>query len=399
MAGDLLGLARGAIRSHRLRSILSIVGIAIGVGAVILLTSIGEGTRRYILAQFSQFGTNLIAIHPGRAKTSGMPGAFGGSTRHLTIDDAQALARIPGVTSVVPTAAGTARVEAGSRARNVPINGVTPDMQSVFDFRTRIGSFWPAGDPRRGAPVVVLGPKLARELFEDRSPLGQVVRVGGARLRVLGVMEPKGEMLGFDLDDTAYVPVATAMQLFNLSDLAEVDLTYTPADATERIAAEVKRVLADRHAGEEDFTVTTQEAMLEVFGNVMGVVTLAVGAIAGISLVVGAIGILTMMWISVSERTVEIGLVRAIGASRRQVATLFLAESAGLALVGGIAGLVLGLGLGAALRWIVPGLPVETPQGFVVAALGTSLGVGLLSGVLPARRAARLDPIEALRSE
>jgi putative ABC transport system permease protein len=396
---DLLELAFGAIRGHRLRSILSMLGIAIGVGAVILLTSIGEGTRRYILAQFSQFGTNLIAIHPGRAKTSGMPGAFGGSTRHLTIDDAQALARISGVTSVVPTAAGVARVEAGPRARNVPINGVTPDIQTVFDFRTRIGSFWPAGDPRRGAPVVVLGPKLARELFGDQSPLGAVVRVGGARLRVLGVMEPKGEMLGFDLDDTAYVPVATAMQLFNLSDLAEIDLTYTPADATDAVVSEVKRVLSDRHGGEEDFTVTTQEAMLEVFANVMGVVTLAVGAIAGISLVVGAIGILTMMWISVRERTVEIGLVRAIGASRRQVATLFLAEAAGLALVGGISGLALGLGSGAALRWIVPGLPVETPLVFVAAALGTSLAVGLLSGVLPARRAARLDPIEALRSE
>jgi putative ABC transport system permease protein len=397
--GDLLRLAFGAIRGHRLRSILSMIGIAIGVAAVILLTSIGEGTRRYILAQFSQFGTNLIAIHPGRSKTSGMPGAFGGSTRHLTIDDAQALARIPGVTSVVPTAVGTARVEAGPRARNVPINGVTPDVQEVFDFRTRIGSFWPAGDPRRGASVVVLGPKLARELFVDESPLGEMVRVGGARLRVLGVMEPKGEMLGFDLDDTAYVPVATAMRLFNLRELAEVDLTYTPADATERIVSEVKRVLGDRHGGEEDFTVTTQEAMLEVFGNVMGMVTLAVGAIAGISLVVGAIGILTMMWISVSERTVEIGLVRAIGASRGQVATLFLAEAAALALVGGIAGLVVGLGCSAALRWAVPGLPVETPLVFVAAALGTSLGVGLLSGLLPARRAARLDPIEALRSE
>jgi len=397
--GDLLGLALGAIRGHRLRSILSMLGIAIGVAAVILLTSIGEGTRRYILSQFAQFGTNLIAIHPGRSKTSGMPGAFGGSTRHLTLDDAQALARIPGVTSVVPTAVGTARVEAGPRARNVPINGVTPEVQEVFDFRTRIGSFWPAGDPRRGAPVAVLGPKLARELFGDRSPLGEVVRAGGARLRVLGVMEPKGEMLGFDLDDTAYVPVATAMKLFNLRELAEVDLTYTPADATERIVSEVKRVLADRHSGEEDFTVTTQEAMLEVFGNVMRMVTLAVGAIAGISLVVGAIGILTMMWISVRERTVEIGLVRAIGASRGQVATLFLAEAAALALVGGIAGLVAGLGCGAALRWAVPGLPVETPLVFVAAALGTSLGVGLLSGLLPARRAARLDPIEALRSE
>jgi putative ABC transport system permease protein len=225
------------------------------------------------------------------------------------------------------------------------------------------------------------------------------VRIGGTRFRVVGVMEPKGQMLGFDLDDAVYVPVASAMKLFNLAELNEVDVLYGSAEAVHRVVAEVKRVLSARHAGEEDFTVTTQEAMLEVFANVMRVVTLAVGAIAGISLVVGAIGILTMMWISVRERTVEIGLVRAIGASRRQVATLFLAEAAGLALVGGIAGLALGLGSGAALRWIVPGLPVETPLVFVAAALGTSLAVGLLSGVLPARRAARLDPIEALRSE
>jgi putative ABC transport system permease protein len=247
--------------------------------------------------------------------------------------------------------------------------------------------------------VAVLGPKLARELFGDRNPLGGIVRVGGTRLRVVGVMEPKGEMLGFDLDDLAYVPVATAMRMFNLSDLTEVDVVYRAGASAERIAREIKRVLSARHAGEEDFTVTTQEAMLEVFGNVMRMVTLAVGAIAGISLLVGAIGILTMMWITVRERTTEIGLVRAIGASAGQVGALFLFESAGVALAGGAAGLAMGFGAGAALRWLVPGLPVETPLGFVVAALATSLGVGLLSGVLPARRAAGLDPIEALRAE
>jgi putative ABC transport system permease protein len=397
--GDLVRLALGAILSHRLRSVLSMLGIAIGIGAVIVLTSIGEGTRRFILAQFSQFGTNVIAIHPGRAKTSGMPGIFGGSTRHLTIDDAEALARIPGVETVVPTTFGMARVEGNGRARNVGVNGVTPDVQTAFRLAPRIGSFWPPGDPRRGTPLAVLGPKLARELFDDQSPLGEIVRVGGTRLRVVGVMEPKGEMLGFDLDDLAYVPVATAMRMFNLSDLTEVDVAYSHADAAPRIAAEIKRVLAARHAGEEDFTVTTQEAMLEVFGNVMRTVTLAVGAIAGISLLVGAIGILTMMWITVRERTTEIGLARAIGASRGQVAALFLAESAGVALAGGVAGLALGFGIGAALRWLVPGLPVETPFGFVAAALATSLAVGLLSGVLPARRAAGLDPIEALRAE
>ena len=397
--GDLLRLAGSAILAHRLRSVLSMVGIAIGVAAVILLTSIGEGTRRYILAQFSQFGTNLIAIHPGKARTSGMPGIFGGTTRHLTIDDAEALARIPGVERVVPTVFGTARVEAGERGRNVAINGVTPDIQVAMKFVPRRGAFWPAGDPRRGMSVTVLGPTLARELFGDANPLGQLVRIGGTRFRVVGVMEPKGNMLGFDLDDTAYVPVATAMQLFNLSDLGEIDVTYLPADATARIVAQVKRVLTERHGGDEDFSVTTQEAMLSVFGNVMRMITMGVGAIAGISLVVGAIGILTMMWITVRERTEEIGLVRALGASTRQVGGLFLAEAAAVAVLGGGAGVAIGLGLGAALRWMVPGLPVETPLGFVVAALGVSLGVGLVSGVLPARRAAALDPIEALRAE
>ena len=399
MMAGLLRLAAGAIAGHRLRSILSMLGIAIGIAAVILLTSIGEGTRRYILAQFAQFGTNLIAIHPGKAKTSGMPGVFGGTTHHLTIDDAEALARIPGVERVVPTAFGTARVEAGPRARNIAVNGVTPDIQTVWKFRTRLGGYWPSGDPRRGAPLTVLGPKLARELFGETSPLGQFVRIGGTRFRVIGVMEPKGEMLGFDLDDTAYVPVATAMQLFNLTDLGEVDLTYTPAEATSRVEADVVRVLKARHEGEEDFTVTTQQAMLDVFGNVMGMVTMAVGAIAGISLVVGAIGILTMMWITVSERTEEIGLARAIGASATQVAGLFLAEASMVALLGGVAGVAIGFGLGAVLRWFVPGLPVETPLSFVLLALGVSLAVGLLSGVLPARRAAQLDPIEALRAE
>jgi putative ABC transport system permease protein len=397
--GDLAALAAGAITSHRLRSVLSMIGIAIGIAAVIVLTSIGEGTRRYILGQFSQFGTNLIAIHPGKSKTSGMPGVFGGTTRHLTIDDAEALARIAGVEKIVPAVFGSARVEAGERGRSVSVFGATPDIETVWRFRVRLGSMWPPGDPRRGGAFAVLGPKAARELFGDASPLGEAIRVGGRRFRVVGVMEPKGQMLGMDLDDAVYVPVATAMRLFDVADLGEIDLTYLPADATPRIETAVKRILTERHGGEEDFTVTSQAAMLEVFGNVMDVVTMAVGAIAGISLVVGAIGILTMMWITVRERTAEIGLVRAIGASGAQVATLFLLEAAAVAVLGGVAGVAIGLGLGAVLRWLVPGLPVETPAGFVVAALGVSFAVGLVSGVVPAQRAAELDPIEALRAE
>jgi putative ABC transport system permease protein len=396
--GDLLHLASGALRAHRLRSFLSMLGIAIGVAAVILLTSIGEGTRVYVVSQFTQFGTNIIAVNPGKSKTFGIPGVLGGTTRKLTIDDAEALTRVHGVETVVPVTMGNARVEAGERGRSVPVMGATPDLPTLWRFGARQGSFWPKGDPRVGGSFAVLGPKLARELFGERSPLGEVVRIAGARFRVVGVMQPKGQMMGFDIDDIAIVPVATALRLFNQDELMEIDLIYANARETARVEAEVKRLLSVRH-GDEDFSVTTQEAMLDVFGKVMDVITMAVGAIAGISLLVGATGILTMMWIAVGERTGEIGLLRALGATASQVQAVFLAEAAALATLGGAVGIAVGLGLGALLRLAVPGLPVETPMRFVLAGLAMSFATGVVAGVAPARRAAGLDPIEALRAE
>jgi len=396
---ELVQLAWNAVRAHRLRSALSMLGIAIGIAAVILLTSIGEGTRRYLLAQFTQFGTNILGIHAGKSETLGLPGVLGGTTRKLTIDDAEAVTRIPGVESVVPVVIATARVEARGRGRAVYVYGVTPEIPRVWQFRVRAGGFWPAGDPRRGGAVVVLGPTLKRELFGDANALGRIVRVAGTRVRVVGVMEPKGRFLGFDIDDTVYLPIATAMQVFNLDEVTEIDVLYRSAADVDRVVAAVRRLLTARHRGNEDFTIVTQQQMLEVFGNVMAVITMSVGAIAGISLLVGAIGILTMMWIAVGERTSEIGVLRALGATRRQVRILFLGEAATLATAGGLVGLGAGLGLCALLRAAVPGLPVSTPLVFVVAAVAVSLATGVLSGVLPAQRAAQLDPIEALRAE
>lgn len=396
---ELVRLAFTALRGYRMRTALSMLGIAIGIAAVILLTAIGEGTRLYVLGQFSQFGTNLVAINPGKVETMGLPGVFGGTTQKLTLDDAEALRRVSGVDLVVPMTFGQARVEANGLGRSVYVYGVTADMPALWRFDVALGEFLPAGDPRRGAPLAVLGPTLKRELFGEENALGRFVRAGGRRLRVVGVMEEKGSFLGIDIDDCVYVPVSVALDLFRQDELTEIDFSYPASARAEPIVEGVRRLLTDRHRGREDFTITTQEAMLGVFDNVMNIVTLAVGAIGGISLLVGAIGILTMMWIAVGERTSEIGLVRSLGATGGQVLRLFLAEAVVIAVLGGALGLGFGLAVTFGVRLLVPGLPLAIPPGYAAAALAVSLATGLLSGVLPARRAAALDPIEALRAE
>ena len=396
---DLLRLAWGSIAVHRMRSALTMLGIVIGIASVILLTSLGEGTRLAILSEFTQFGTNLMKVSRGKVSTTGVPGSIGATVRKLTIEDAEALRRVAGIEQLVPMCAGTARVEAGERGRGVVVYGVTADVPRVWKFEVRQGRFLPPGDPRRGAPLAVLGPTLKREIFGEANALGEHVRIGGRRFLVIGIMAPKGQFLGFDIDDAVYVPVTSAQSLFNTDELAEVDVLFSAGGPAAVVKERVRRALMARHDGQEDFTITTQTEMLDVLNRVLGVVTLAVGGIGAISLLVGAIGILTMMWIAVGERTAEIGLARAIGASRAQVVRLFLIEAGLLSLAGGVAGVVAGLGVGWLLRLAVPALPVHTQPEFVAAALAVSLAVGLAAGVLPARRAASLDPVEALRAE
>ena len=398
-AAELLRFVLGSVAGHRLRSSLSALGVGIGVAAVVLLTSLGEGTRRYIVGQFSQFGTNLLAVNPGKVKTMGLPGVFGGTTHPLTPEDAESLRRLPGVAALVPVAMGQGRVECGGRGRSVYIYGVGHELPRVWGIATAQGSFLPPMDPGRRASLAVLGPKLAREIFGTASPLGQRIRIGSESLVVIGVMAPKGQLLGFDLDDTAYIPVGTAMGLFNLAEIQEIDLLAASSEGIPALTGQVRAALMARHRGEEDVTITTQTEMLEVFGRVIGIVTLAVTAIAGISLVVGAMGILTVMWISVHERTAEIGLLRALGVEGPTVQALFLLEAILLAVGGGLGGLALGALVQILLRLVAPGLPLATPPEAVVAALLMTLGVGAAAGVLPARRAAALDPIEALRAE
>jgi putative ABC transport system permease protein len=293
---------------------------------------------------------------------------------------------------------GSARVEAGERSRGVVIYGVNAEVPEVWKFAIGAGRFLPPLEAGRDAPLAVLGPKLKRELFGDRNALGSKVRIGGRRFLVIGVLRPKGMLLGFDLDDTAYVPVAAAQALFGRDELQEIDVLFDEGLSPAGVAEGVRAALLSRHGGNEDFTIYTQTEMLDTLGRILRVVSVAVGGIGAISLLVGAIGILTMMWISVNERTAEIGLLRALGLTRRQVQRVFLLEAALLSSAGGALGALVGLLLGQTLR-LAADLPVESPPGMVPAALLFCTAIGLLSGILPARRAASLDPVQSLHAE
>ena len=396
---DFVALALRAIAAQRLRSFLTLLGIAVGIAAVILLTSIGEGIHRYVLAEFTQFGTNVIGIHPGRTKTGG--GAMTGlpsSARPLSLEDAEAMKRVPNVVAVSPSVFGNAEVGGNGRLRRVSVYGVGPDMPLVFNLKVRSGQFLPADEAGSARAQVVLGSKLKNELFGAENALGTRVRIGGLQFRVIGIMEPKGQFLGIDLDDTAWVPAARALELFNRAGLNEINVAAAEGVPAASVTAAVKAVIKARH-GREDVTIISQEEMLATLGGILDVLTMAVGALGGISLLVGGVGIVTIMTIAVTERTNEIGLLVALGARRQTILGLFLGEAVALAAIGGLVGLLLGIGLAQLIGLFVPALPVHTPLSFVLLAEALAAAIGLAAGVLPARRAARLDPVEALRTE
>jgi putative ABC transport system permease protein len=393
---DVLAFAARALRGHRLRTALSLLGVAIGVAAVVTLTALGEGARRYVVGQFASIGTNLVIVVPGRTETTGgMPG-MGGAPNDLTLEDARAILRgVPEVEKAAPIVMGTETVAFGERRRQVALAGGTHEMLEVRRLGVAAGRFLPPLEWDRASPVAVLGETTARELFPGQDPVGQVVRIGDWRMRVVGVLAPRGQQLGVDMNDVAIVPVATAMKMLNRRSLFRLLLQVRSHADLDRAKERVVRLITERH-GEEDVTAITQDAVLGAFTSILGALTLALAGIASISLAVAGVGIMNVMLVSVSERTREVGLLKALGADRRQILLAFLAEAVLISSSGGLLGLALGWLAVRGLVWLYPALPASPPPWAVLSAFSLSVAVGAVFGVLPARRATRLDPVAAL---
>ena len=395
---DLISLTTSSFLTYRMRSFLTGLGIAIGIAAVILLTSIGDGLHQFVLAEFSQFGTNIISIQPGKTQTQGGNIGILGSVRPLSLDDADLLRHLPYIENVNPSVMGNAELRINGKTRRTTVFGEGRKFATSFTMKVQSGSFWPDEDNEQARAFVVIGSKIQQELFAGENPLGSYLRIGGQRFRVIGVMESKGQVLGLDLDDAVFIPAARAMELLNRPGLMEIQVSYRAGADVDVVTHIITEQLKDRH-GREDFTLISQAQALDVLNSVLDVLTFAVGALGGISLLVGAVGILTIMTMAVTERTAEIGLLRALGAQEKQVLMLFLGEAIMLSALGGIMGLAVGIGIAQTVHFFAPSFPVHTPWLFVFLAEFTAITIGLAAGVAPAMRAARLDPVEALHAE
>ncbi len=392
---ELFRFALRGLTGHGLRTALSLLGVSIGIAAVLVLTALGEGAKQYVVGQFQSLGTNLLIVLPGKTETSGSFG-IGGVPNDLTLEDAEAIERfVPQARRVVPISMGTEEVAAGALSRQIAVIGSTPDYLKARQLQMASGEFLPDDEFSRGAAVTVLGHKAARELFRGEDPVGKVVRIGGWRMRVIGVLAQQGVKLAINFDDVAIVPVATGMRMFNRSSLFRILIQAHAHTDLDLARQRVLELITERHE-EEDVTVVTQDAVADTFAGILGMLTLFVTGIAAVSLSVAGFGIMNVMLVSVSERTKEIGLLKAVGVARRQILAAFVTEAAIISGLGGLLGLALGFGLVYLGVRLFPVFQASPPGWAIAAAMAVSLGVGVAFGMLPAWRATRLDPVLAL---
>jgi putative ABC transport system permease protein len=389
-----------ALRANTLRSMLTMLGVIIGVMAVALLVSVGDGARAYLDDTLSGIGTNLITIRPGKTETRGFGPPTSNATKPLTMDDVRALERqTTTLREVSPVVSGGGAVRYMGRERDVVVFGVGAQFSDLRNMHVDVGTFVREEDVAAHRRVVVLGRTVVRELFGDESPLGKPIRIAEGRFRVIGVMEQKGTTMGFDMDDLVFIPATTAEDLFGLESLTQILTAARSKDDVNAAMDDISAALMRRRNGEQTFTVQSMDDLISTFGTLTTAMTLALLAIASVSLVVGGIGIMNIMLVSVRERTREIGVRRALGATRADVLWQFLIEAVVLAAVGGIVGLAIAGGLVFLVNTYAPSVPLKLSPWIAGVAFGASFVVGVVSGVFPARSAANLNPVDALRYE
>jgi putative ABC transport system permease protein len=395
---DAVRYAFHSIERSPSRTALMLLAMAIGVAAVLLLTGLGEAARRYVTNEFASLGTNLVIVLPGKSETSGgaLGASFGGTTRDLTIEDAQALTRHPYVKSVAPLVIGAAGVQYGGLEREAVVYGTTTEMQPIRRWAMSQGMFLPIGDWTRAISVCVIGQVIETELFGGGSALGRWLRIGDSRFRVVGVLGTVGRSMGMDVESTVMIPVASSMALFNTESLFRILIESESAETMEAVKRFTRNTIKQRHHGEEDVTVITQDAVLQTFDQIFNALTMTIGGIGAISLAVAGILIMNVMLVSVAQRTGEVGLLKAVGATPHQIVLIFLLEAALLSTLGAIIGLAIGLGGAWLITQAYPTLNMSPPAWAVVAGVVMALVTGIVFGIMPARRAAALDPVTAL---
>jgi len=394
---DTLLQAFAAIRMQRLRAGLIILAMSIGVGAVTVLTALGESARSYIVREFEALGTHLVIVLPGRTETTGgHPPLFGETPRDLTLDDALALTRSRHIAAIAPLTVGAAPVSTLGLERETNILGSTADLMRVRRLKMAQGRFLPKAELDKALSVCVIGQTIREQLFPRQAAIGQWLRINERRFRVIGLLASEGQSVGVDFDEIVIIPVASAQALFNTSSLFRVLVETKSKQDMYKAVDDIKSIIKARHEGEDDVTLITQDSVVGTFDKILAALTLTVTSIAGISLAVAGVLVMNVMLVSVTQRTSEIGLLKALGATKSQIHGLFLTEAAMLSLAGAVLGLVLGRATLIVLQTIYPDFPFQLPIWALLAALGVALFTGILFGVLPARKAARLDPVEAL---
>ncbi|TDJ29429.1 MAG: ABC transporter permease [Gammaproteobacteria bacterium] len=396
---DTARLAFQSIHRYPLRTTMLLLAVSIGVAAVVLLTGVGEGARRYVTGEFAALGTHLIVVLPGKAETAGAGGTgtiIGATARDLTLEDAMAIERSAHIAQVAPIIVGSGNASWRAREREITVLGTTTEMLDVQHWTMQLGRFLPDIDMDIATPVCVMGSVVRDEFFDNTNPLGQWLRIGDTRCRVIGVLTQGGITGPFDTDELVILPIASAQQLFNAPGVFRILTEAVSQDSMDAARRDIIEIIKARHQGEEDITVVTQDAVLATFESIFDMITMGLAGIAAISLVVAGVLIMNVMLVAVSQRTKEIGLLKALGAKERHIVALFLAEAVFLSLFGALLGLILGNAGTRLLGTVFPILDFSAPTWAMVAAVGVAVTSGLLFSILPARRAARLDAVLAL---